>query len=153
MVQWTNCTGISGSIFHEQLMVGLGCASRYMYVSCILPRVPGTPMATTYHIQWNLEIRDTRRTVKNSPEFWGGLISQVHFYVMNRPRDWSSCHWSSCPYFSGGLKIGFTVHDIAIVHLGGWKSTENLCNFSAINIWLLVDSSFCMKYGYVLHVN
>ncbi len=38
-----------------------------------------------YHIQWNLGIRDTQGTVKNCPDFWGGLISQVHFYVMNRP--------------------------------------------------------------------
>ncbi len=42
-------------------------------------------------IQWNLGIRDTQGTVKNCPEFWGGLISQVHFYVLDRPRDWSSC--------------------------------------------------------------
>ncbi len=43
------------------------------------------------HVQWNLGIRDTQGTVKNCPQFWGGLISQVHFYVLNRPRDWSSC--------------------------------------------------------------
>ncbi len=40
-----------------------------------------------YYIQWNLGIRDTQRTVKKGPEFWGGLISQVHFYVMNRSKD------------------------------------------------------------------
>ncbi len=41
-------------------------------------------------LQWNLGIRDTHGTVKNCPEFWGGLISQVQFYVLIRPRDWSS---------------------------------------------------------------
>ncbi len=40
-------------------------------------------------------IRDTQGTVINCPEFWGALISQVHFHVLNRHRD-----WSSCPYFS-----------------------------------------------------
>ncbi len=34
---------------------------------------------------WNLGISDTQGTVQNCPEFWGGLISHVHFY------DWSSC--------------------------------------------------------------
>ncbi len=34
-------------------------------------------------IQWNLGIRDTQGTVKNCPEF-RGLISQVHFYVLNK---------------------------------------------------------------------
>ncbi len=29
------------------------------------------------YVQWNLGIRDTQGTVKNCPEFWGGLISQV----------------------------------------------------------------------------
>ncbi len=43
------------------------------------------------YIQWNLGIRDTHGTVKNCPEFWGGLISQVHFCVLNRPMGWSSC--------------------------------------------------------------
>ncbi len=43
------------------------------------------------YIQWNLGIRDTQGTVINCPEFWGGLISQVQFYVLNRPMDWSSC--------------------------------------------------------------
>ncbi len=38
-------------------------------------------------IQWNLGIGDSQGTVKNCPELWGGLISQVHFNVMNRPRD------------------------------------------------------------------
>ncbi len=38
-------------------------------------------------IQWNLGIRDTHGTVQNCPEFGGGLISQVHIYVLNRPRD------------------------------------------------------------------
>ena len=42
-------------------------------------------------IQWNLGIRDTQGTMKICPEFWGGLISEVHYYVMNRPRDWSRC--------------------------------------------------------------
>ncbi len=42
-------------------------------------------------IQWNLGIRDTQGTVKNCPQFWGGLISQVHLWVLNGPRDWSSC--------------------------------------------------------------
>ena len=40
-----------------------------------------------YVVQWNLGIRDTQGTVKNCPEFGGGLISQVYFYVMNKPRD------------------------------------------------------------------
>ncbi len=60
------------------------------------------------HIQWNRGIRDTQGTVKKCPEFRGGLISQVHSYVMNRPRDWSSCpYFPGCPYFSGGLKNRF----------------------------------------------
>ncbi len=32
------------------------------------------------YVQWNLGNRDTQRTVENRPEFWGGLISQVHFF-------------------------------------------------------------------------
>ncbi len=60
------------------------------------------------NIQWNLGIKDTQGTVKNCLKFWGGLISQVHFYVLNRPRDWSSCPYIlGCPYFSGGLKSRF----------------------------------------------
>ncbi len=42
---------------------------------------------TIFYIQWNLGIKDTQGTVKNCPEFRGGFISQVHFYVMNKPRD------------------------------------------------------------------
>ncbi len=30
-------------------------------------------------LQWNLQIRDTQRTVKICPEFWGGLISHIHY--------------------------------------------------------------------------
>ncbi len=59
-------------------------------------------------LQWNLGIRDTHGTVKNCPEFCGGLISQVYFYVLNMPRDWSRCPlFPGCPYFSGGLKNMF----------------------------------------------
>ena len=39
------------------------------------------------HIQWNLRTRDTQGTVKNCPEFGGDRISQVQFYVLNKPRD------------------------------------------------------------------
>ncbi len=39
------------------------------------------------YIQWNLGIRDTKGTVKNCPEFYGGLISQGYYYVLDRPRD------------------------------------------------------------------
>ena len=61
-----------------------------------------------YSETWELE---TPNGLKNCPEVGGCLFSQVHFYVLNRPRDWSSCPWFlSCPYFSGGLKKGrFTV--------------------------------------------
>ncbi len=66
---------------------GDGCPGRSpdtgMAVICIL-------ISVEQHfsdIQWNLGIRDTQGTVKNCPEFSGGLISQVHFYVLNRPRD------------------------------------------------------------------
>ncbi len=59
-------------------------------------------------MQWNLGIRDTQGTVKNCPQFWSGPISQVYFYVLNRPKDWSSCpQFPGCPYFSGGLKDRF----------------------------------------------
>ncbi len=44
-----------------------------------------------FKIQQNMGIRDTQGTVKNCSEFWGDLVSQVHFYVLNRLRDWSSC--------------------------------------------------------------
>ena len=37
------------------------------------------------------ELGTPKGTVKNCPEFWGGLISQVHFYLLNKARDWSSC--------------------------------------------------------------
>ncbi len=43
--------------------------------------------AIDIHVQWNLGIRDTQGTAKNCPEFPGRLMFQVHFYVMNRPRD------------------------------------------------------------------
>ncbi len=36
---------------------------------------------TTVRGTW--EFRDTQGTVRNCPEFCGGLISQVHFYVLN----------------------------------------------------------------------
>ncbi len=43
-----------------------------------------------YHVStqyWNLGIRDTQGTVNNCPEFRGGLMSQVHFHIMNTARD------------------------------------------------------------------
>ncbi len=47
-------------------------------------------------------------TVNNCPEFWDGLISQIHLCVLNRSRDWSSCpSFPGCPYFSGGRKDKF----------------------------------------------
>ncbi len=42
-------------------------------------------LVSRYELQWNLGIRATQGTVKNCPEFWGGLISQVNFYILNRP--------------------------------------------------------------------
>ncbi len=58
-----------------------------------------------------MRIRDTQRSVKICPELWGGLISQVHYYVMNRPRDWSRCVLNSrvVPISQVVLKTGFTV--------------------------------------------
>ena len=38
-------------------------------------------------LQSNLGIRDTQGTVKNWPQFQGGLISQVNLCVPNTPRD------------------------------------------------------------------
>ncbi len=35
-----------------------------------------------FTILWNRGIRDSQGTVENCPEFWGGLISQIHFYVL-----------------------------------------------------------------------
>ncbi len=67
-------------------------------------------------IQWNLGIRDTQGTVQNSPEFWGGLISQVQFYVLNRHSRSTAQHEVAVlnsqvvPISQLVLKKGFTVH-------------------------------------------
>ncbi len=42
-------------------------------------------------LQWNLGIRDTQGTGEKCLKFWGGLISQVHFHVLNTATNWSSC--------------------------------------------------------------
>ena len=64
-----------------------------------------TSVSTLPLVQWNLGIRDTQGTVENCCEFWGGVISQVHFQVVNRSRDESICpYFSGCLYFTDGLK-------------------------------------------------
>ncbi len=40
--------------------------------------------AMALFIQSHIGTSDTQRTVKNCPEFWVGLISQVHFHALNR---------------------------------------------------------------------
>ncbi len=65
------------------------------------------------HTQWNLKIRDTQGTVKNwIPEYWGGLISQVHFYVLNRPIGSEVVVLNSqvVPTSQVVVQAGFTVH-------------------------------------------
>ncbi len=63
------------------------------------------------HIQWNLGITDTQGTVQKCPEFWDGLISQVHFYVLDRPRGWRSCLNSQVvPISKVVIKTDFTVY-------------------------------------------
>ncbi len=78
------------------------------------------------HVQWNLEIRDTQGTVKNCPEFWGGLISQVHFYVLNRPREWSGRPHNSqvVPISQVALKTRFTVLLYTLYHHGLYMSAS-----------------------------
>ncbi len=70
-----------------------GCVT-YIYISRSYFLVMGyiyfyiTIVLSSYNIlQWNLGIRDIQGTVKNCPEFRGGLFPQVYFYVMNKPRD------------------------------------------------------------------
>ena len=48
---------------------------------------PPLPGGIPLYVQWNLGIWDTKGTVKNCPEIWGGLISQVHFPVLVSPKD------------------------------------------------------------------
>ncbi len=76
----THCSHVMGlNILHINVMLRLLCWWRSWIITYLK------------QLQWNLGIRDTQGTLKNCPEFWGGLIAQVHFYVTNRPRDWISC--------------------------------------------------------------
>ncbi len=87
------------------------------------------------HVQWNLVIRDTHGTVKNCPEFWGGVISQVHFYVMNRPRDWSSCDLNSqvVPISQVVLNTDFTVFEISVTK--EWSAAKTTPKVPNISRW------------------
>ena len=54
------------------------------------------------------ELGTPKALLKICPEFWGGLISQGYFHVLNGPRDWSRCPYNPDRlYFSGGNKDGF----------------------------------------------
>ena len=75
---------------------------RYLQILChhkvkahhliqVLPETSNGSNVLRINVQWNLGIRDTQGTVKNCPESRGGLISQVHFYVINRTREWGGC--------------------------------------------------------------
>ena len=57
-------------------------------------------------------MRDTQGTVKNCPEFCGGLISQVHFYVLNRLLDAevAALNFQVVPISQVVLKTDFTVY-------------------------------------------
>lgn len=50
-------------------------------------------MLISVGLVYAVEPVDTQGTVKNSPQFRGGLISQTHFHVLNRStyKDCSSC--------------------------------------------------------------
>ncbi len=75
-----------------------------------------------FKLQWNLGLKNTQGTVKNCPEFWGGLISQVHFYVLKRHRDWSSCPWFQVVPL---LKAGYTVISDKDYHISfSWNTME-----------------------------
>ncbi len=71
-------------------------------------------IGTTYTVQWNLGIRDTHGTVKNCPEFWGILISQVHICVLNRPIGTGVAALNSqvVPISQVVLKTDFTVEEL-----------------------------------------
>ncbi len=79
-------------------------------------------------------------------EFWGGLISQVCFYVLNRPRDWSSCpYFTGCPYFSGGLKDRFHCTTSARINIVYW-------NVSQILVVSMSVCFFCVAYCILLSI-
>ncbi len=62
-------------------------------------------------VQWHLGISDTQGTVKNCPEFWGGLFSQVYcnVYWICLGTEVTVLSYQVVPISQVVLKTGFTV--------------------------------------------